>query len=697
VKIFVSAAEISSDIHAAAILKALIEKVKDRGETVEIAGIGGPRLRALPHFRCLEQAENLRAMGFVEVFAKFSFFKKTISRTADFIASFQPDLILTFDYPDFHLTLLKRVKRRNLAPKALKICGIPPKVWVWRSHRVEKIRALYDGVWVILPFEKEFYEARGIPVIYHGNLLIADLLSDDSRVEVDSKSQGVVVMPGSREGELRYHLPLVGPTLELLAKKIKRPVHALVPIPKGLSAAEFSQALQSSRSVTYTFHLDQAGSCLRSAPIGLIKSGTSTLEAAVLGCVPVIFYKLNVINEWIFRLFIRYLGPVGLPNILLGMKDRLNLVFPEVLGPEANPENLADHLFRLLNQPQILAEKKQAGESLIAALVPKSKSVSQDVANELLEWQSFARTPESEKPSSAFILVGSKIWSSLNWFRRRVYLSGILKQVKFPIPSILVGNLQAGGSGKTPIVIELVREARARNLKVAVVSRGYGRDLKGKDATEVILRSGAVDPSETGDEPAEILSLFPAVIVGIGSDRLKTVTALREAHPDLQLLIFDDGFQNLKFKTTVTLLAITEHSSAQVLYRDFLSEAKFADLKIHRKSWFWKSAKLPEIPLILLCGVGDPDAVADYYLAQGANLLRTIFKKDHAQFEKDEVKVLLEGAVREGARVAVTPKDLVKLKALGFTENDFVVLSRELASKVSITRVFDRLFVGLQS
>ena len=112
-KLLISAAEISSDIQAEACLKAFIKKCNESGETVQIAGIGGPKIRALPNFFCVEEAENLRAMGFAEVIGKIPFIKKTQKRLVNFAAEFKPDVIITFDYPDFHLGLMKRLNQKK--------------------------------------------------------------------------------------------------------------------------------------------------------------------------------------------------------------------------------------------------------------------------------------------------------------------------------------------------------------------------------------------------------------------------------------------------------------------------------------------------------------------------------------------------------------------------------------------------------
>ncbi|NDG84629.1 MAG: hypothetical protein EBX52_06275, partial [Proteobacteria bacterium] len=408
-RVFVSAAEISSDIHAEKILRALIAQLP--GVPLEICGIGGPALRSVPGFRCLQDAESMRTMGFVEVLGKIPSLLSIQSKIITCLDEYPPDLILTFDYPDFHFSLLQKLSKKSWFGNSLRICGIPPKVWVWRKHRVEAIRRLYDGVWVIFPFERDFYENLGIPVIYEGNPLISDLVlksagAGDPEAAQDMKERilRLAALPGSREAEIRGHLPILSRTLEQLSVLTGRPVVAEIPVPKGLDPARIESQLPSTERVRYRFSAGDSGAVLARNPIGLIKSGTSTLEAAVLGCVPVIFYRMSPVSEWIFRTLVRYRGPVGLPNILLGIRDRSQAVFPEFLGGEANPDSLAREIELLLANPEILENRKRAGASLRDQLVSKG-DVASRVAQEILKWR--------ESVASAGILRRRATWISL--------------------------------------------------------------------------------------------------------------------------------------------------------------------------------------------------------------------------------------------------------------------------------------------
>jgi len=477
-KVFVSAAEISSDIHAEKILRALQKKAAEQNLPFEVRGIGGPRLRSIPGFVPVENAENLRTMGFIEVLRKWTYFTNLISITAEQIHGFQPDLILTFDYPDFHFKLMETLQKRNIASQAVRICGIPPKVWVWRSKRVEKIRNLYHGVWVIFPFEKIFYQERGIPVIFEGNPLLEDLPLIQLTSVQKRPLETITVMPGSREGELDCHLPVIPEALELFSKKIAKPVIAMVPVPEGVDQKRLEQNLLNTDHVSYVFSKNDSARCLLETSIGLIKSGTSTLEASVLDCVPVIFYRMNWFSEKIFNFLIRgiggYLGPVGLPNILLGIKKRDQSPFREFLGVEATPDAISNHLAKLYRDEEYRQSLEQkCGEVRALFLIRDgASSAAERSSSEILKWmQKKPHTVFFRKPKKRILYtLVSLIWSTLNFFRRRIQLFGLTRSHVVKTPSILVGNIQAGGAGKTPLIIALARAAVAKGKKVAVIT-----------------------------------------------------------------------------------------------------------------------------------------------------------------------------------------------------------------------------------
>lgn len=132
--------------------------------------------------------------------------------------------------------------------------------------------------------------------------------------------------------------------------------------------------------------------------------------------------------------------------------------------------------------------------------------------------------------------------------RNMLYAKGIKESFDAGIPVLSVGNLSAGGTGKTPFIELLLGMARDAG-EVAVVSRGYGRHTQG-----LLELAAPLDPGLYGDEPCQIKTLFPTVTVVVSEDRAKAFEYLKECHPKLRLILLDDAFQNLRVKRDLNIL-----------------------------------------------------------------------------------------------------------------------------------------------
>ncbi|MBP6346217.1 tetraacyldisaccharide 4'-kinase [Neisseriaceae bacterium CLB008] len=132
----------------------------------------------------------------------------------------------------------------------------------------------------------------------------------------------------------------------------------------------------------------------------------------------------------------------------------------------------------------------------------------------------------------------SLIFSGVSRFRRLAYRCGWQKQAKLPIPVVVVGNIHVGGVGKTPIVMALVRDFQAMGLKVGVISRGYGRSSR---MTACVSVGGSA--ADYGDEPL-LIAQSTGVPVAVGSQRYDAGLCLLAAHPDLDVILTDDGLQH---------------------------------------------------------------------------------------------------------------------------------------------------------
>lgn len=333
--------------------------------------MGGPRLQAAG-LRAIVDARELLAMGFVEILGRLPRVFSALRQITEAARISKPDVAVVIDYPDFHFRLARRLNRLGVPV----VYYIPPKVWVWRKKRIRRLRESFVKVLSILPFEVPFYEKENVPVTYVGNPLADELPLQMTRDQARTKlhlaqnARVVVLMPGSRPSELKLHVEVMLDAANraaalLRAKGTLGPAEKLVvlmpfPVTSNLAQlrARVDQWLRRASGGTSGFAsrfiLDvcvsqgDAAECLIAADAGLIKSGTSTLEAALLGCPHTIVYKTNLLTELIYRLFIRYQGPVGLSNLVAGWTPGKPLLVREVLLSDVKVETLCDEIVALL-------------------------------------------------------------------------------------------------------------------------------------------------------------------------------------------------------------------------------------------------------------------------------------------------------------------------------------------------------------
>jgi len=248
------------------------------------------------------------------------------------------------DAPDFNLALEHKLKRAGLRT----VHFSSPAVWAWRRERVAKIGRAVHRILVLFPFEPPLYEAAGVPVTFVGHPLARDAATLASKREAREQlklgmAQPVfALLPGSRMGELEKHGDLLLQTAAAL--HAARPdARFLVPLATRLTRERFEAAVYrlGLDKLPMTLLYGHATDALRAADVGVVASGTATLEAALARCPHVIFYRTSAVTAGIVRR--RLLVPwVGLPNVLAG-----KFVVPELLQEEATVENLAQAALNL--------------------------------------------------------------------------------------------------------------------------------------------------------------------------------------------------------------------------------------------------------------------------------------------------------------------------------------------------------------
>jgi lipid-A-disaccharide synthase len=280
------------------------------------------------------------------------------------VAEVRPDLIVTVDSPGFTFRLIARIKA----------LGIPvvhyaaPQVWAWRPGRVHKIARLVDRMLCLLPFEPEIFRAAGIDARFVGHPVLeagagdGDAARFAARHGIGPGETPVIVMPGSRGGEIRPLLPVFGAALSRVASRHPtiRPVIPLAPaVAESVAAAVGDWPGRPILLPDPADKPDAYAAARAAGGVGLIKSGTSSLEVAAGGVPMVVAYRVNPISAAIARRLVR-VRYVSLVNLLADAA-----VIPEFLQERCSPEPLAGALDALLSD----AAARQAQTDRFAALL----------------------------------------------------------------------------------------------------------------------------------------------------------------------------------------------------------------------------------------------------------------------------------------------------------------------------------------
>ncbi|MCW5921293.1 MAG: lipid-A-disaccharide synthase [Saprospiraceae bacterium] len=337
-KLYIIAGEASGDLHGSNLIKALKAQKPD----VQCRVWGGDLMRAaggelVKHYR------DLAFMGFLEVAKNL----RTILRNIDFckkdILAEQPDALVLIDYPGFNLRIAKWAKQQGLKV----IYYISPQIWAWHSSRVHDIRRDVDKMLVILPFEVDFYKKYGVEVEFVGHPLL-DAIDSEGVTSNHSlpKNNLVTLLPGSRRQEVQRILP------RMLESTVDFPEHEFAIAGASSLEAEFYQPfLEKYPNVRLvqgdTYNL------LRQSKAALVKSGTSTLEAALLGVPEVVCYAGSPVSFFIAKRLVN-VQYISLVNLIM---DRP--LVRELIQDELDRENIKTSLAEILN-PEKAAEL-QAG------------------------------------------------------------------------------------------------------------------------------------------------------------------------------------------------------------------------------------------------------------------------------------------------------------------------------------------------
>jgi lipid-A-disaccharide synthase len=353
-KYFIIAGEQSGDLHGANLIKELISADKD----AEILCWGGDLMEAAGA-KLLMHYSKTAFMGFTLVLKNLGTISRNLSLCKQQITGYKPDVIIMIDYPGFNLRIAKFAKQERFRV----FYYISPKFWAWNEGRVKKIKKYVDRMFIIFPFETEFYAKYGIPVEYHGNPL------------VDETERNIASMPSREEILKSFHLNS-RPVVAILAGSRKHEVEIILPqmVKVIKHFPEYQFVLAGVKNLPDDLYHKIIGNepvklikektyeILRTADAALVKSGTATLETALFGIPQVVCYKGDFFSMLIALLVIK-VKYISLVNLIMNEE-----VVKEILGYNVNEKNILRELRAILpggdKREKMIADYRLLSEKL---------------------------------------------------------------------------------------------------------------------------------------------------------------------------------------------------------------------------------------------------------------------------------------------------------------------------------------------
>ena len=365
-KYYIIAGEASGDLHGSNLMKGIYAEDPE----AQIRFWGGDQMCEVWGSTVLENTAHPAAseaglvrhykegavMGFVEVLAKAGRLLKNVNFCKKDILAWQPDVVILIDYPGFNFKIAEFAHKAGFKV----FYYIAPKVWASREGRIRKLKKYVDKLYIVFPFEKPYFDAKGIEYIYKGNPLVDAV--DNSRAMLETRADFlqrtgledrpiIAMLAGSRKAEISTMMPVL---TEFAAKMHALPQYSdhqfLIAGAPARNIGDYSAWLNEENSKYIKILFGETQSIIRNAQAGVINSGTASLETALFGTPQVVGYIINPLTYWIAKKIIK-VKYISLGNLIV---DRL--AFKEFIQDDCNADALVAEIRDLIENK----ERRQA-------------------------------------------------------------------------------------------------------------------------------------------------------------------------------------------------------------------------------------------------------------------------------------------------------------------------------------------------
>ena len=353
-KIFVLTGEPSGDKLASKV----IAQLKNSRTDIEYLSVGGEHLKALG-IQSLYDLKEVTYLGFTRVLLNIFKIKKKINETVDKIIEFKPDILFSVDSPDFTLRVAEKVKKIN--PNIKIIHFVAPQVWVWREHRVKKLKSFLDHVLLLFPFEKKYFDKENIQSTFTGH----PLLENDEKSKIDisqiirDHKKIISIFSGSRQSEIDILLPILIDFIKMMNEKYKDifyVFHSTSELNRLVQDKLIKQGFKNCGSISDEKIKSQV---LKSSTFAVAKSGTISLEICNAKVPSIIIYKMNSINFLIVKMLVK----VKYANIINIAAD--NEIIPELIQSNCNSKYILKKVTTYLNDQQLMQNQIDKYQKII--------------------------------------------------------------------------------------------------------------------------------------------------------------------------------------------------------------------------------------------------------------------------------------------------------------------------------------------
>ena len=322
----------------------LIESLQNYFD-LDLYGLGGPEVTScgVTTPEGIDY-QDLHVMGLIDPLINLPKLLSIRKKLSKLFISNDIDIFIGVDSPDFNMFFHKKLKPKNI--KTIQV--VSPSVWGWRENRIHSIQAYVDLTMCLFKFECDFYDEKNMQSFFLGHPFsqLKPKNSDEtiSKYSLDDSKEFIGILPGSRESEISQLMPVY---IEAAKKLFQINPNSYFLIPAAnKKLAEMIKLTKGIEDIPFKLSIDSAQDFLGLSSISIVTSGTASLEAAVLGSVPIICYKTNTLNYAILSRLVK--TPfVGLPNLLLQEH-----VFPELIQNNLTPDLIVRSFSNISSEPE---------------------------------------------------------------------------------------------------------------------------------------------------------------------------------------------------------------------------------------------------------------------------------------------------------------------------------------------------------